>query len=151
MDIRTEFIEAHQFPFPELGDPLTETPFTIEFSPRMTNLELFLDDVFDGGDPFYMPGKCRPVTPDGDEFSVGAIAAPLPEESADEAPEYSIHYPSDQLVWFDVTAEQMDVYVRNTVDPERMRVFCETLGAEYGVELREVTGLPAIPQEEPSV
>lgn len=151
MDIETEFIEAHQFPFPELGDPLTATPFTIEFTPPVTNLQLFFEDVFDGSDPFYTPGVCRPVAPECDEYSVGAVVAPLPAESADESLEYDSHHPSNKFVWFDVTPERMDVYVRDTVDPGRVKTFCETLAAEYGVELQKVTGLPAIPRGESTV
>lgn len=149
MEIPPEFIEAHQIAYPERGEPIQETPFTIEFTPELTNLELFLEDVFDGDAPFYMPGMCRPVTLDGGRYTVGAVACPLPDESAADVA-YDVHYPSDKDIWFDVTTAEMDVYVRETVPPARVQAFCESLDEKYGVELRRVTGLPAVPTREQS-
>lgn len=146
MDISEEFIRAHKFPFPDRDEYVTETPFTIEFAPELSDIELFLDDVFDGGDPFYMPGVCRPRTPRREAYSVGALACPMPDSDGDRT--YDIHYPCNQTVWFDVCAGEMEVYVRETVPAPRIKAFCDTLGENYGVELHEVSGPPAIPQKE---
>lgn len=151
MDIDTAFIRAHQFPFPDGEAHADETPFTISFQPRLTNIELLLEDVFNGGAPFYMPGVCRPLTSAEQTYSVGAIACPLPEDTQSDDPSYDIHYPSNNTVWFDVTAEEMDVYVRDTVPPARIKQFCTTLGDRYGVELNEVSDVPAVPQKETSL
>lgn len=147
MDISKAFIRAHQFSFPEREDETTETPFTIKFDPQLNDIELFLEDVFGGDDPFYMPGVCRPITSEQDTYSVGAIACPIPE-NPDEETVYDIHYPSENTVWFDVSAEGIEVYVRETVSPERIQHFCEKLSEFYGVTLHEITGLPAVPQDE---
>lgn len=146
MEITESFIRAHQFPFPELGDEVVETPFTIEFSPELTDVTLFLDDVFDGGDPFYMPGICRPTTPDHDQYTVGTTACSIPEDDETEKT-YDVHHPPNHNIWFDVTTDELNVYVRDTVAPERVKVFCETLGEQYGVELQRVEGLPAVPEQ----
>ncbi len=148
MDIEEEFIRAHQFSFPDGEEQADETPFTINFQPRLTNIELFLEDVFNGGSPFYMPGVCRPLTPAKQTYSVGAIACPLPENTQSEDPSYDIHYPSNNTVWFDVTENEMNVYVRDTIHPARIKRFCTTLDDSYGVELHEVTDVPAVPQTE---
>lgn len=126
--IESEVIESHQDEVPSFGESHARgpTPLTFRFDTPLESIESTLDRIFEGVEPYFAPGICRPITTTSTAYSVTAKLCP-PSPGI----EYDFHEPIQSFFWCDVTADQLDMYVSEECEAWRVITFLEVLQEDY--------------------